>query len=166
MSQNLVAYFSASGVTAQVATKLAKAAAADLYVIKPQVPYTQADLNWQDANSRSSKEMHDTSSRPALLDKDAPIASHSLIFLGFPIWWYIAPTIINSFLEAYDFSGKTVVFFGKTIVLFATSGGSGFGKAVASLQQSAPKAKIREGQVFKPSVSEQELAAWVATLGL
>lgn len=159
MSQNLVAYFSASGVTAQVATKLAKAAAADLYVIKPQVPYTQADLNWQDANSRSSKEMHDTSSRPALLDKDAPIASHSLIFLGFPIWWYIAPTIINSFLEAYDFSGKT-------IVLFATSGGSGFGKAVASLQQSAPKAKIREGQVFKPSVSEQELAAWVATLGL
>lgn len=159
MSQNLVAYFSASGVTAQVATKLAKAAAADLYVIKPQVPYTQADLNWQDANSRSSKEMHDTSSRPALLDKDAPIASHSLIFLGFPIWWYIAPTIINSFLEAYDFSGKT-------IVLFATSGGSGFGKAVASLQQSAPKAKIREGQVFKSSVSEQELAAWVATLGL
>ncbi|MBR3664842.1 MAG: flavodoxin [Desulfovibrio sp.] len=159
MSQNLVAYFSASGVTAQVATKLAKAAAADLYVIKPQVPYTQADLNWQDANSRSSKEMHDTSSRPALLDKDAPIASHSLIFLGFPIWWYIAPTIINSFLEAYDFSGKT-------IVLFATSGGSGFGKAVASLQQSAPKAKIREGQVFKPSVSEQELAAWVASLGL
>ncbi|MCR5813232.1 MAG: NAD(P)H-dependent oxidoreductase [Desulfovibrio sp.] len=159
MSKKLVAYFSASGITARVANNLAKAANADLYEIKPQKPYTQADLNWQDSNSRSSLEMHDPSSRPALLSTDAPIAEHEIIFLGFPIWWYVAPTIINTFLEAYDFSGKT-------IILFATSGGSGFGKAVDSLQKSAPQANIRQGQVFSANVSENELGQWLNSLGL
>ncbi len=109
MSKQLVAYFSASGTTARVAKDLAKAAGADLYEIKPAVPYTRADLNWQDKNSRSSVEMRDKSSRPALADTDANIADYDTIFVGFPIWWYVAPTIINSFLEAYDFSGKKIV---------------------------------------------------------
>ena len=119
MSKKLVAYFSASGTTAAVAENLAKAAGADLYEIKPAVAYTRADLNWQDKNSRSSVEMRDKSSRPELADTNANIAEYNTIFVGFPVWWYVAPTIINSFLEAYDFSGKKVV-------LFATSGGSGF----------------------------------------
>ena len=140
MSKKLVAYFSASGTTANVAKDLAKAAGADIYEIKPAVPYSRADLNWQDKQSRSSVEMSDKSSRPALADTGANIADYETIFIGFPIWWYIAPTIINSFLEAYDFSGKK-------IVLFATSGGSGFGKAVASLQPSAPNATIIEGAI-------------------
>ena len=127
MSKKLVAYFSASGTTARVADNLAKAAGADLYEIKPAVSYTKEDLNWMNKQSRSSVEMRDKSSRPALADTDADIAAYDTIFIGFPIWWYIAPTIINTFLEAYDFSGKK-------IVLFATSGGSGFGKAVDSLQ--------------------------------
>ena len=129
MSKKLVAYFSASGTTAAVAKNLAKAAGAELYEIKPAVPYTRADLNWQDKQSRSSVEMRDKTSRPALADNDAPVAEHDTIFVGFPVWWYVAPTIINSFLEAYDFSGKK-------IVLFATSGGSGFGEAVARTRQS------------------------------
>ena len=114
----LVAYFSASGTTAKAAKVLAKAADADLYEIKPAIPYTRADLNWMDKGSRSSVEMSDKHSRPALADTDAPIAGHDVIFLGFPIWWYVAPTIVNTFLESYDFTGKT-------IILFATSGGSG-----------------------------------------
>ena len=113
----LVAYFSASGTTAKAAKVLAKAADADLYEIKPAIPYTRADLNWMDKGSRSSVEMSDKHSRPALADTDAPIAGHDVIFLGFPIWWYVAPTIVNTFLESYDFTGKT-------IILFATSGGS------------------------------------------
>lgn len=141
MSKKLVAFFSASGTTASVAKNLANAAGADLYEIKPAVPYSKADLNWMDKQSRSSVEMRDKSSRPELADTDANIADYDTIFVGFPIWWYIAPTIINSFLEAYDFSGKK-------IVLFATSGGSGFGKAVESLQPSAPKATITEGEIL------------------
>ena len=153
MSKQLVAYFSASGTTARVAKDLAKAAGADLYEIKPAVPYTRADLNWQDKNSRSSLEMRDKSSRPALADTDAHIAEYDTIFVGFPIWWYVAPTIINSFLEAYDFSGKK-------IVLFATSGGSGFGKAVAGLQPSAPHAIIVEGALLNGRPSEAKLKAF------
>ena len=153
MSKKLVAYFSASGTTAKVAKALAQAAGADLYEIKPAVPYTRADLNWQDKQSRSSVEMRDKSSRPALADADANIADYDTIFIGFPIWWYIAPTIINTFLEAYDFSGKK-------IVLFATSGGSGFGKAVASLQPSAPNAKIIEGAVLNGAPTEKKLKAF------
>ena len=106
MSKTLVAYFSASGTTKRTAERLAQAAGADLYEIKPAVPYTSADLNWMDKKSRSTIEMQNPSSRPELADKDADIASHDRIFLGFPIWWYVAPTIINTFLESYDFSGK------------------------------------------------------------
>ncbi len=149
MSKRLVAYFSASGKTAKVAAELAKAADADIYEIRPAVPYTRADLNWMDKKSRSSAEMRDKGSRPALADTDADIAAYDTIFVGFPIWWYVAPTIINSFLEAYDFSGKK-------IVLFATSGGSGFGKAVAGLQPSAPSAEIVEGSLLngRPDVAK------------
>ena len=153
MSKNLVAYFSASGTTARVAKDLAKAAGADLYEIKPAVPYTRADLNWQDKSSRSSVEMKDKSSRPALADTSANIAEYDTIFVGFPIWWYVAPTIINSFLEAYDFSDKK-------IVLFATSGGSGFGKAVAGLQPSAPGATIVEGALLNGRPNEEKLKAF------
>ena len=153
MSRRLVAYFSASGTTANVAKSLAKAAGADLYEIKPAVPYSKADLNWMDKQSRSSVEMRDPGSRPALADTDADINAYDTIFVGFPVWWYVAPTIINSFLEAYDFSGKK-------IVLFATSGGSGFGKAVASLQPSAPNAKIIEGAVLNGAPAEKKLKAF------
>ena len=157
MNKKLVAYFYASGVTAGVAAKLAEAAGADLYEIKPEVPYTKADLNWTDKNARSTIEMHDLSFRPAMADKDANIADYDTVFIGFPIWWYLAPTIINTFLEAYDFSGKT-------IILFATSGGSGWGDTVAKLQGSAPGAVIKEGKVFKGSVSKEELVTWVKSL--
>lgn len=153
MSKKLVAYFSASGTTARVADNLAKAAGADLYEIKPAVSYTKEDLNWMNKQSRSSVEMRDNSSRPALADTDADIAAYDTIFIGFPIWWYIAPTIINTFLEAYDFSGKK-------IVLFATSGGSGFGKAVDSLQPSAPDAEIIAGEILNGNPNEKKLKAF------
>ena len=158
MSKTLVAYFSASGTTAKAAKNLAEAAGADLYEIKPAVPYTQADLNWMDKKSRSSVEMNDKSSRPALADKDANIGAYDTILLGFPIWWYVAPTIINSFLESYDFSGKK-------IVLFATSGGSGFGKAADGLRGSAAAdTVITEGKILNGNPSIDELKAWVNTL--
>ncbi len=153
MSKKLVAYFSASGTTAAAAKKLAQAAGADLYEIKPETPYTRADLNWQDKNSRSSLEMRDKSSRPALADASADISGYDTVFVGFPVWWYVAPTIINSFLEAYDFSGKK-------IVLFATSGGSGFGKAVAGLQPSAPGATIVEGAILNGRPDSAKLKAF------
>lgn len=160
MSKILVAYFSASGVTANAAKTLAKAAGADLYEIKPEVPYTNADLNWMDKNSRSSVEMKDKAFRPAIADKDAKIEEYDVIFIGFPIWWYVAPTIINTFLESYDFSGKN-------IVLFATSGGSGFGKTVDELKPSAsPTAKIMEGKLLNGNVSEAALTEWVNGLNV
>lgn len=155
----LVAYFSASGNTAKAAKALAKAAGADLYEIKPAVPYTGADLNWMDKGSRSSVEMNDKNSRPALADTDAPVAEHDVIFLGFPIWWYTAPIIINTFLERYDFSGKT-------IVLFATSGGSSLGSTAAALQSSAPGARILDGRLLNGRLSEGDLKAWVSGLKL
>jgi Flavodoxins len=148
MNKKLVAYFSASGSTARLAKQLAEAAGADLYEIRPAIPYTSADLNWQNKQSRSSVEMSDHSSRPELADNNADIAAYDTIYVGFPVWWYIAPTIINSFLESYDFSGKK-------IILFATSGGSGFGKAVENLKPSAPDAEIIEGMV-NPSVKDIE----------
>lgn len=155
----LVAYFSASGNTAKAAKALAKAAGADLYEIKPAVPYTGADLNWMDKRSRSSVEMNDKNSRPTLADTDAPVAEHDVIFLGFPIWWYTAPTIINTFLERYDFSGKT-------IVLFATSGGSSLGSTAAALQSSAPGARILDGRLLNGRLNEGDLTAWVSGLKL
>ena len=155
----LVAYFSASGTTARAAKALASAAAADLYEIRPAVPYTRADLNWMDKRSRSSVEMNDRQSRPALADTDAPIDGHDVIFLGFPIWWYVAPTIINTFLESYDFSGKT-------IVPFATSGGSGLGKSADGLRSSAPGARILDGRLLNGRLDESDLSAWVKGLKL
>ena len=154
MSKKLVAYFSASGVTKKAAELLAKAAGADIYEIAPKVPYTSADLNWMDKESRSSVEMRDTSSRPEIIGTDAHIENYDTIFLGFPIWWYIAPTIINTFLESYDFSEKT-------IILFATSGGSRFGKAVDGLKGSvAPNTIIKEGKILNGRLSETDLKNW------
>lgn len=155
----LVAYFSASGTTAKAAKILAKAADADLYEIKPAIPYTRADLNWMDKGSRSSVEMSDKHSRPALADTDAPIAGHDVIFLGFPIWWYVAPTIVNTFLESYDFTGKT-------IILFATSGGSGLGKSAVSLRASVPGARIVDGRLLNGRLNADELKTWVSGLKL
>lgn len=155
----LVAYFSATGTTAKAAKALAKAVGGELYEIKPAIPYTNADLNWMDKSSRSSVEMKDAHSRPALADTDAPVDGHDVIFLGFPVWWYVAPTILNTFLEAYDFSGKT-------IVLFATSGGSGLGKAAAGLRSSAPGAKIVDGRMLNGRLNEAELKAWAEGLKL
>ena len=158
MSKTLVAYFSASGTTSRVAKELAQAVEADLYEIRPAVPYTKADLNWMDKKSRSSIEMNDKSSRPALADQDANIGAYDTILLGFPIWWYVAPTIINSFLESYDFSGKK-------IVLFATSGGSGFGKTVARLKPSvAADTVITEGKVLNGRQTADSLKAWARTV--
>lgn len=155
----LVAYFSATGATAKAARMLADAVGGELYEIKPAVPYTSADLDWTDKRSRSSVEMNEKQSRPALKDTGAPVAGYDVVFLGFPIWWYVAPTIINSFLEAYDFSGKT-------IVLFATSGGSGLGKSAACLRSSAPGAKIVDGRMLNGRLNEGELKAWVSGLHL
>ena len=155
MSKKLVAFFSALGVTAQAARSLADAAEADLYEIKPAVPYSNADLDWMNKKSRSSIEMNDKASRPAIADTDAHVADYDVVFVGFPIWWYIAPTIINTFLERYDFSGKK-------IVLFATSGGSGFGKTTENLQPSAPNAKIIEGKLLNGRHDKASLAAWAA----
>ena len=155
----LVAYFSATGTTAKAAKVLASAAGADLYEIKPAVPYTSADLNWMDKRSRSSVEMNDRHSRPALVDTAAPVAGYDVVFLGFPIWWYTAPTIINTFLESRDFSGKT-------IVLFATSGGSGLGKSAADLKNSAPGARIVDGRLLNGRLNEDELKTWVSGLKL
>ena len=158
MSKKLVAYFSASGVTAKVAELLADAAGADVYQIEPAVEYTQADLNWMDKTSRSSVEMNNKKLRPAMVDTDAKIEEYDTIFLGFPIWWYVAPTIINTFLEKHDFSGKK-------IILFATSGGSGFGKTVEELEVSVSSdAQIIEGKLLNGAQTLESVSAWVRSL--
>lgn len=154
MGKKLVAYFSASGTTKKTAEMLAQAAGADLYEITPKVAYTQADLNWMDKKSRSSVEMNDKKFRPEIAEKDAHISEYDEIILGFPIWWYVAPTIVNTFLEKYDFSGKK-------IVLFATSGGSAFGNTVKELQPSAPNAEFVEGKILN---NKQEIEKFVKTL--
>ena len=156
MSKKLVSYFSASGTTKKVANMIAEAAGADLYEIKPEIPYTTADLNWMDKKSRSSVEMSDKTIRPALADTDANIEAYDEIVIGFPIWWYVAPTIINTFLESYDFSGKK-------IVLFATSGGSGFGNTVSELAPSAPGAEIVEGKLLN-SANKQTIEKFAESL--
>lgn len=155
--KKLVAYFSASGVTENAAKMLAEAADADLFQIKPEIPYTREDLNWQNKKSRSSIEMNDKSSRPAIAEKCSHIEDYDTIFLGFPIWWYVAPTIINTFLESYDFSGKK-------IILFATSGGSGFGKTVDALKGSvSASAVIQEGKILN-RLNVNEIKNWVDSL--
>lgn len=157
--RTLVAYFSASGVTARVAERLAHAAGADLFEIVPVQPYTAADLDWTNKQSRSSLEMADASSRPEIAGVPEGLAAYDTVLLGFPIWWYTAPTIVKTFLEAGDFAGKRVA-------LFATSGGSGMGRTQADLAPSAPDAVWSGEKCFSACVSEQELAAWVAELGL
>ena len=156
MAKKLVAYFSASGTTKKVAEAVAEAAGADLYEIAPKVAYTRADLDWMNKKSRSSVEMSDKTIRPELANHDAAVENYDEILIGFPIWWYVAPTIINTFLEAYDFAGKKVV-------LFATSGGSGFGNTVKELKPSAPKAEIVEGKLLNRA-GKQEIEKWVQTL--
>lgn len=155
----LVAYFSASGVTAKAAKALAEAAGADLYEIKPEKPYTSEDLNWNDKKSRSSVEMNDRTSRPAIAEKVENMEQYQTVFVGFPIWWYVAPTIINTFLESYDFSGKTVI-------PFATSGGSGMGKTNAGLAPSCPGAVLLDGKMLNVMQSQADLKAWVESLNL
>lgn len=155
----LVAYFSASGVTAAAAKKLAAAVGADLFEIKPACPYTDADLNWMDKQSRSTREMNDPASRPAIAEKAANMEQYQVVFVGFPIWWYVAPTIINTFLESYDFSGKTVI-------PFATSGGSGLGRTNERLRPSCPGAVLAEGKMLNGHLSESMMKQWAKDLGL
>lgn len=153
MNKKLVAYFSASGVTKKAAEILAEAAGADLYEISPKIPYTTADLNWMDKKSRSSVEMNDPASRPALADMSAGIDGYDVIFVGFPVWWYTAPAIIRTFLEAYDFSGKV-------IVPFATSGGSGLGRTAETLQELVPAAVVKDGRLLNGKIRAEELKKW------
>ncbi|HIZ65647.1 MAG TPA: NAD(P)H-dependent oxidoreductase [Candidatus Blautia pullicola] len=153
MSKTLVAYFSASGVTEKLAKRLAEATGGDLYEIRPVKPYSQADLDWMDKNSRSSLEMKDKSFRPAVDGKLENMEEYSRIFVGFPIWWYVAPTIINTFLEQYDLTGKT-------IIPFATSGSSGMGKTNRELQDSCKRAQLKEGKRFEASAGVAELKSW------
>lgn len=159
MSRILVAYFSASGKTAKLAETLAEAIGADVFAIEPKTPYTKADLDWTNKKSRSTLEMNDPASRPAIRDVRDNMSDYDTVFVGFPVWWYIAPTIINTFLESYDMSGKT-------IVPFATSGGSGMGKTNEKLFPSCKGAKLMEGKVFKSSASASELSKWVDGLKL
>lgn len=158
VSSKLVAYFSASGVTRRAAETLADAAGADLYEIRPQTPYSEADLNWMDKKSRSSVEMNDPTSRPVLADMAADIVEYDVIFVGFPIWWYTAPSIIRTFLEAYDFSGKVVV-------PFATSGGSGLGDTAKTLQKIVPGAAVKGGKLLNGRLSAEELKKWADSFG-
>ena len=157
MNQTLVAFFSATGTTKRVAQTLANAIGADLYEIRPAAAYSRADLNWQDKSSRSSLEQQDPAARPALADKAANIAAYDRIFLGFPVWWYTAPAIIRTFLESYDFSGKT-------IVLFATSGGSGLGQTAKALASSCPGAVCKDGKVFSAHTSADAMKKWAESL--
>ena len=158
MAKKLVAYFSASGVTAKVADMLADAVGADIHEIRPKNPYTKADLNWLNKKSRSSVEMNNKTFRPEIAESNVQIAEYDVIFLGFPIWWYVAPTIINTFLEKYDFSGKK-------IILFATSGGSKFGKTVEELKVSvSADTEIIEGKLLNGRQSIASVKAWTDTL--
>lgn len=160
MSKKLVAYFSASGTTAKLAETVAKAVDGELFEIVPEIPYTDADLNYMDENSRSSVEMKkDKSIRPAIAGKVENMEQYDTVFVGFPIWWYVAPTIINTFLESYDFKGKT-------IVPFATSGGSGMGKTNRDLEPSCPGAELKDGKRFGWNASEKEIAKWAEKLGV
>lgn len=159
MSRKLVAYFSASGVTAAAAKMLAQAAEADLFEIRPEVPYTRADLDWMDKKSRSTLEMKDPDSRPEIAETLKDANEYDVIFLGFPVWWYTAPTIIKTFLESCDFSGKQ-------IILFATSGGSGLGDTDSTLQKVCPRAVVKNGKLLNGRLRIEELKKWVESLNL
>ena len=153
MSKKLVAYFSVSGVTASLAKNLAAAIGADLFEIEPVIRYGKADLDWTNKKSRSSVEMNDKSSRPAVAKKLGNMSEYDEVFVGFPIWWYIAPTIVNTFLEGYDLAGKT-------IIPFATSGGSGMGETNEYLANSCKGAKLVEGKVLRRNACADELKKW------
>jgi len=159
MSGKLVAFFSASGVTAALAQRLSRAAGADLFEIKPAVPYTSADLDWTNASSRSSVEMKNPASRPEIAEKLPSMADYDVVFLGFPIWWYVAPTIINTFLESYDFSGKT-------IVLFATSGGSPMGRTLEILRPLCNASVKWLPAKMLNGATDSDLNAWLKSLKL
>ncbi len=159
MNKKLVAYFSATGSTAKLARTLATAAGATLYEIRPAVPYARGDLNWMNRKSRTTLEMQDKSCRPELADRAAPVADADVVFLGFPIWWYREPSILDSFLEAYDFDGKT-------LVPFFTSGGSGLGEGQGRIEELAAGARVLPGKRFGARASEGELKAWLHELGL
>ncbi|MCD8307980.1 MAG: NAD(P)H-dependent oxidoreductase [Clostridia bacterium] len=155
----LVAYFSATGNTKALAEKMAEAAGADLFEIVPEIPYTAADLDWQDSQSRSSLEMENKASRPGIRDKAGNMDEYDVIFVGFPIWWYTAPRIINTFLEQYDLTGRTVI-------PFATSGSSGMGSTNAYLAPSCKGARLLAGRRFSGRATKQDLKRWVASLNL
>lgn len=157
MKKTLVAYFSASGVTGKVAENVAKAAKADLFEIKPEVAYTKADLNWMDKQSRSTIEMNDPASRPAIAENVESMNQYDTVIIGFPIWWYVAPTIINTFLENNDFSGKK-------IALFATSGGSGFGKTLEKLRPSVDASAEFISERLLNRASEAEIEEWIKNI--
>ena len=156
MKKALVAYFSAEGTTARLAKKLAEAIGADLFEIAPETPYTRADLDWRDKTSRSTLEMQDRSCRPTIAGCVEDMAAYDAVFVGVPIWWYREPSIIDTFMEAYDFAGKSVV-------PFATSGGSGMADSGANMAALAPGAKVDEGRRFSSLARSAELAAWAGT---
>lgn len=153
MSKKLVAYFSASGITRAVAERLAKASGADLFEIKPEIPYSRADLDSTNRMSRSSIEMNNPDSRPEIAETLSNMSEYDIVFIGFPIWWYVAPTIIDTFMESYDFSGKT-------IIPFATSGGSGMGKTIEILKHLCPNANFKSGKMLN-RISDTELEKWL-----
>ncbi len=157
MTKTLVAYFSASGQTAKLAKTFADAEHADLFEIEPEKGYTSADLDWNDKKSRSSIEMNDPSSRPGILSRVADMDAYETVFVGFPIWWYEAPRIIQTFLEEYDFAGKKMV-------AFATSGGSGMGSSVSILEKSTPGATWIGGKKFSAHASESEVSSWIESI--
>ncbi|MBR2577785.1 MAG: NAD(P)H-dependent oxidoreductase [Erysipelotrichaceae bacterium] len=155
MKKILVACFSASGVTKKVAERLVEAVNGDLFEIVPEEPYTKADLNWMDRESRSTLEMNDRNSRPAISSKVEDMETYDTVFVGFPIWWYREPSIIDTFMEMYDFKGKTVI-------PFATSGTSGLGDTAKNLQELVPEAKVLEGARLKAGIKEDKLKEWAA----
>lgn len=159
MSDKLVAYFSASGVTEAVAKKLAAAAGADLFEIEASPHYTDADLNWMDKKSRSTVEMNNETCRPTMAQNTPDVSGYSTVFVGFPVWWYVEPRIIDTFLESADFAGKA-------IVPFATSGGSGLGKAPERMAAIAKGSTVLTGKMLNGNPSEAELKNWIAELGV
>lgn len=159
MGKKLVAYFSATGITKKAALKLAELAGADVFEIKPEVPYTEADLDWRDANSRSTVEMKDKEFRPVMAEKLRNANEYDFMFVCFPIWWYVAPTIVNTFLESCDLHGKTVM-------LCATSGSSDFGRTLEELENSCMGAILTEGRMLNGELDENEIKRWLKSLNI
>lgn len=159
MAKTLVAFYSASGITKQIAKQIAKSANADIFEIIPKIPYTEADLDGWDENSRSTREARNRASRPEIENKVGDMSQYDTLFIGFPIWWFLAPTIIRTFLESYDLSGKK-------IILFGTSGGSGMGKSMDDLKLSAPNSEFLGQKLLNPPVSQDVVDSWVKSFGI